>query len=98
MRLGRRERGIQLAEIVTAALERIDIGIGHMRDQRLDLRILLEEVQQVVGAVLGAEGLVLAIDGLGKALQQGIVAVARKQRIPVRAPDDLDHIPAGAGE
>ena len=79
-------------------LESINLGIRHVRDQRLDLRILLEEVQQIVGAILGTQRLILAIDRLGEALQQGVVGVPGKQRVPVRAPDHLDHIPASAGK
>ncbi|MCY1392372.1 hypothetical protein D9M71_72400 [compost metagenome] len=55
-------------------------------------------MRAVVGAVVGAEGLVLAVDGIGEAAQQHVVAVAGEQRVPVRTPDHLDHVPAGAAE
>jgi len=43
-------------------------------------------------------GLVLAVDRLLHALPQQPVTITREQRIPVRAPDQLDHVPARATE
>jgi hypothetical protein len=40
----------------------------------------------------------IAVDGFLHALTQQTPAVARQQRIPIRAPDDLDDVPAGAAE
>ena len=60
--------------------------------------ILVEEVLAVEAAVGGGIGLELAVDRLVQPLEQHAVVVAREERIPVRAPQQLDHVPAGAGE
>ena len=51
-----------------------------------------------VSAVLALEVLVLPVDALLHPLQQDAVLVLGEQRVPGRAPDDLDHVPAGAAE
>ena len=72
--------------------------VRHVGDELAHLRILAEEVGEVVGAVLGAERLVLAVDGVGEAAQQGMVGVAGEDPVPLRAPQHLDDVPAGAPE
>ena len=52
-------------------------------------------VEAAVGRGIGLE---LAVDRLVQALEQHAVLVAREQRIPVGAPEQLEHVPAGAGE
>ena len=84
--------------VVAAAVEPPDVVVGHVGDHREQLLVLAEEVLAHVGAVLGLEHLVLAVDGLFHALEQQPGGVAREQRIPVGAPDHLDHVPAGAAE
>lgn len=78
--------GVQLAKIMAAALEGIDLGVGHMRDQGVEFRVLRKEVGEVVGAVLGAQRLVLAVRRRRKTAQQRMMGVAREQAVPVRAP------------
>ena len=51
-----------------------------------------------VGAVLGLVVLVFAVDDLFHALHQQPGLVLGQQAVPVAAPDDLDHVPAGAAE
>ena len=75
-----------------------DLVVGHMLHQLQQLRILPEEFAANISAALRLEGLVLAIDALFHALQQQAGVIALEQRIPVRTPDHLDHIPARAVE
>ena len=51
-----------------------------------------------VGATLGLEVLILAVDAFFHALQQQAARVACEQLVPIGAPQDLDHVPAGAAE
>ena len=96
---GRRgKRGVQLAEVVAAAAQRVDLRRRHVRDQRAQLGVEAEEPLLVVDAVVGAERLVLAVDGVRERAQQRVAAVAREQRIPVGAPQHLDDVPPRAGE
>ena len=64
----------------------------------LQLGILAEEMLARVRAALGLEVLVLAVDALFHHAAQQALRVARQQRIPARAPDHLDDVPAGAEE
>jgi hypothetical protein len=41
---------------------------------------------------------VLAVDGRGEPAQERVRGVAREQHVPLRAPQHLDDVPAGAGE
>ena len=50
----------------------------------------------IEAAVGGSIHLELAVHGFVQALQQHAVLVAREQGIPVRAPQELHHVPAGA--
>ena len=51
-----------------------------------------------VRAVVGPEGLVVAVGGGVHQVDQRAVAVGGEQRVPAAAPDDLDDVPAGAAE
>jgi hypothetical protein len=62
------------------------------------LLVLAEEVVAVKAPVFGGEGLHLAVYRIGKGAQQRVGGVAGKQAIPIAAPDQLDHIPAGTDE
>ncbi len=90
--------GIDLDRVVAAAFQAVDVVVGELRHQRLQLRVLVEEVLAVEAAVGGGVGLELAVHRLVQAPQDHALAVAREERIPVAAPDQLDHVPARAGE
>ena len=98
VRQRRRVRRVQLAHVVAAAPQAVDVLIGEMRGERGKLGVLAEEALAVVLAVVGREGLELAVDRMRECAQQRARAVAREQRVPVRAPQHLDHVPARAGE
>ena len=51
-----------------------------------------------VRAVLDAVTLELTVDGVVELVQQHAVVVLRQQLVPLRAEDDLDHVPAVAAE
>jgi hypothetical protein len=53
---------------------------------------------QIVGAILGAKRLILAIDRGSEAAKQRVLGIAGKQCIPLRPPQHLDDVPAGAAE
>ena len=91
-------RGMDLDRVVAAAAQLVDVVVGHVRHQRLQLRILVEERLAVEAAVGGGVLLELAVDGFVQALDDHVVVIAGEQRIPVGAPQQLDHAPAGTGE
>ena len=96
---GRRVGGVDLVRVVAAAVEAPEILVGQVGHHRLELRVLAEEVLAHEAAVLvRLVRLVLAVEDLLHALAQQPGAVAGEQRIPVRPPDQLDHVPAGAAE
>ena len=97
-RLRQFEGGVKLAEIMAAALQRVDVAIRHVGDERANFGVLVEEMREIVGAVLGAQLLILAVDGGGEPPQQRVIDVAGEEHIPFRAPQDLDHVPAGAAK
>ena len=94
----RRVGGVDLVGIVAAAVQAPDVVIRHRRDHLQQFGVLAEEVLAHIGPVLGLERLVLAVDAFLHALQQQPIGVAHEQRLPVAAPDHLDHVPAGAAE
>ena len=95
---GRCIRRVDLVRIVTTAVEPPDVVVAHARHHFEQLRILAEKVLAHERAVIGLEVLVLAVDGVFHHAQQSAFVIASKQRIPVRTPDDLEHIPTGAAK
>src|SRR5690606_34754477 len=62
------------------------------------LGILAEEMLADVRAGLDGVALVFAVDDLAHAPREEARPIAREERIPVVAPEHLDHVPAGAAE
>lgn len=60
------ERGMQLTKVVTAPAQRIDLLRAHVCNQRLQLRVLVEEMAAVIRTVIGPQILVLAIHHPGE--------------------------------
>ncbi len=89
---------IDLAMIVAAAIQTPDLLVRHVRDHLGRLRVLAEKLFPDIGPVTGLVNLVLAIDGLFHEAPQLARVVFGQQRIPARAPDHLDDVPAGAAE
>ena len=90
--------GENLGGIVAPAVEAPDLLVRHAGDHRLERRVFAEEVLANVGAVLGLEILILAIDALLHAVEEDAARVLGDQGIPAAAPDDLDDVPAGTAE
>ena len=58
------------SRVVAAAVQRPDLVVGHVGDHVHQLRVLAEEMLAHVGAVLGLEVLVLAVDAFLHPLEQ----------------------------
>jgi hypothetical protein len=84
--------------VVPAAGELPDLLVGEVLDHLAGARVAAEEVLADERAVLGLVGLVVAVRRDVHQVDQGAVPVGGQQRIPLPAPDHLDHVPAGAPE
>src|SRR5690606_271263 len=91
------ERRVDLAIVVTAALEVPDLLVREALDELESLGVAPEEVLAHVGAVLGFVGLVVTAGRLVHDAHEGAV-VTGEQVIPLAAPDHLDDVPAGTAE
>ena len=98
MLLGRVERRVHLAVVVAAAGQVADLVVGQVLDHGAQPRVAAEEVLPGVGARLDRVGLELAVGRGVHLVDQDPVGVLGQQRVPVAAPDDLDHVPARAAE
>jgi len=67
-------------------------------DDPAETGIGTEEVLPGIGARLGGVLLELAVGGGVHLVEKDAVDVTGQQLVPLRAPDDLDHVPAGAPE
>ena len=92
------ERGVDLAVVVAAARQLLDLPVGHVLDHLAQPRVGAEEVLAVVGAVLDRERLELAVGRGVHLVDEHAVDVAGEQLVPLAAPDHLDDVPAGAAE
>jgi hypothetical protein len=90
--------GVDLARIVAAPGQLLELRVRQVADQVEQLGVLAEELPADVGAALDHVLLVLAVDHLVHASGQEAGLVAGEQFIPVAAPDHLDDIPAGPAE
>ena len=90
--------GVDLAVVVAAAAELGQVVVGQVLDELAQARVGPEEVLADVGAAGDRELLELAVERLVHLLDEHAVDVAREQLVPLAAPDDLDHVPAGAAE
>ncbi len=85
---------INLVRVVAAAVQPPDVLVGQVADHLLQFFVFAEEVLAGVGAALGLEVLVLAVHALFHELQQQALLVGGEQRVPVRAPQHFDDVPA----
>ena len=74
---------IEFSRIVTTALERIDLGQRHVRNERAQLWIKTKEFFLVIRSVVSTQGLVLPVDGLRERFEQRVILIAREQSVPV---------------
>ena len=89
---------VDLDRIVPAERHLLQLVVGEVLDHVEQPRIGAPEVLANVGARLDGVLLILAVDDLAHALDEQAVAILREQRIPLAAPEHLDHVPAGAAE
>ena len=92
------ERGVHLAVVVPAAGQVADLVVRQVLDHLAQPRVAAEEVLADVRPRLDAVGLELPVGGGVHLVDQHAVGVLGQDRVPVAAPDDLDHVPAGAAE
>ena len=91
--------GIELAVVVAAAAERLQLVVGLVVDEPAQARVGAEEVLAHVGAAGSTEYFCHSPStDVGHALHEHAVRVAGQQLVPLAAPDDLDDVPAGAAE
>ena len=83
---------------MAAAAELREVVVGQVLDELAQARVRPEEVLADVGAAGDRELLELAVERLVHLLDEHAVDVAGQQVVPLAAPDDLDHVPAGAAE
>ena len=95
---GRLERRVHLAVVVPAAGQAAQLVVGQVLHHGAQPGIAAEEVLPDVRARLHAVGLELAVRRGVHLVDQYAVGVPGEQRVPVAAPDDLDHVPARAAE
>ena len=89
---------VHLERVMATTVEAIDVLVGHVRHQFLQLRIGAEEMLAGVGAAVLLVGLILTIHALFHTAAQQALVIFFKQGIPQTPPDHLDHIPAGTTE
>ena len=89
---------INLLGIMAAATQIANFLIGHVGHHLQRSRIATEEMLAHVSAVIGFECLVIAVVALHHDLAQRTIFVGGQQRIPLAAPDQLDHVPARSTE
>jgi len=92
------EGGVDLFRIVPASTQLLDLLVGQALDHLEQPWVRAKEMFPGVGPRLDAVLLIVAVDGFFHALDQQAVHVAGQKRVPAVAPDDLDHVPAGATE
>src|SRR5271154_2012263 len=87
-----------LLRIVAATAQIPDVVVGQVLDQLQQLGIFAEKFFPDKCAVVGAETLIFAVDAFVHALDQEAGGIAGEKIVPAGAPDQLDHVPAGAAE
>ena len=89
---------VHLLRIVAADAQVLQLVVGQVLHHLEQPRVGAPEVLAEIRAVLDDVALVLAVDDLAHALDEQAVGVAREQVVPLRAPQHLDDVPAGAAE
>ena len=89
---------VELAVVVAAARQGLELLVGEVLDEAAQAGVGAEEVLPDVGARLGGVLLELAVGRGVHLVEQDAVDVAGQELVPLRSPDDLDHVPARAAE
>ena len=77
------EGRVDFDRVVAASAQPVDVVITEVRHQGLQLGRPVEEVTAVEGAVVGAEGLELAVHRLRKSTRDGVAVVTGQQHVPL---------------
>src|SRR5207237_9147421 len=91
-------RVVHLERIMSSTTKARDLIVAFIFDELEQLRIFAKEFFPRISTAASLEVLVFAVDAFFHPLQQQTAAVARQQFVPVPAPNDFDHVPAGAEE
>ena len=84
--------------IVASQRQLLQLLVGQVRHHLQEPRVRAPEVVADVGARFDGVLLILTVHHLAHALDQEAVGVLVEQRVPLGAPDHLQHVPAGAAE
>ncbi len=90
--------GVELAVVVPAPGQRDQLVVAEVLDHLAQPGVGAEEVLTDVRAGLDGQLLVLAVERRVHAVEEDAVDVLGQERIPPRAPDDLDDVPARTAE
>ena len=97
--LDRRAVGrVELGVVMTTAGQVAQFVVVEVRHHLTEARIGSEEVLADVVAALHGVPLELTVDGGVHLVEEHAVFVLGEEFVPLRAPDDLDHVPARASE
>ena len=91
-------RGVQLAVVVAAARQGSKFVVREMGDDLAQARVGAEEVVADVLTALDRVALELPVEGVVHLVDEHAVLVEREQLVPLRTPNDLDHVPTGTAE
>src|SRR5260221_5500026 len=88
---------VDLHRVMSAALQAVDLLVGHALGQPRKLGVLVEEVHAIEMAVLGGKGLHLAVHRVSEGMQQRSSDVASEQAVPIAYAHQLDDLPDCTG-
>ena len=91
-------RGVDFLGVVAATAQLKNFCVAHVLHHLGGAGVLAEEVFAHIRAIVGLHGLVVAVHRVHHDFTQSTVFVARQQRVPAAAPNQLDDIPAGTPE
>ena len=83
---------------MAAEPQALQLIVGEVLHHLEQPRVRAEETLAEIGARFDGVLLILPVDDLAHAVGEQPVAIAGEQRIPIAAPQHLDHVPAGAAE
>ena len=89
---------MDLDQIMAAALEAVNLLVGHALRQPCQLGVLAKKGVSVKAAVFGGKSLHLPVYRVGKGFGQCACGITGKEAIPVAAPDQFDNVPASPGK
>src|SRR4029453_16731400 len=89
---------VDLRRIVAAKRQLFQLLVGEVLDHLEQPRMRAPEVLANISARFDGVLLILAVDDFAHALDEQAFVILLEELIPLRAPDALDDVPAGAAE